>query len=395
MSGTVSSIAPTIDATGIHVSDFPTVLAYLQAQYQAIYGADVYLGNDSQDGQFLAVLAQAYTDCASVAVAAFNSFSPATAQGTGLSSVVKINGLKRETPSNSQVDVIIAGAVGTTITNGSIKDQNGLIWTLPASVVIPATLSITVTATCTTLGAVQASPGINWTINTPTNGWSGVTNTSSGTPGEPVETDAALRQRQAASTMLPSQTVADGIRGALLALPGVTRVVLDENDTSAMDADGVSANATSWVVEGGDATAIATVIANKKTMGTPTYGSTTETVTDSAGDTRTINFYRPTETEITVELTLQAFAGYTNAIGAQAAAAVAAYIQVLPIGATIFVNRLFAPAQLIGSPAGFTYNVTSVVLGRPGQAPYAGNVSLAFNEAAVCSTADVGVTVTT
>ena len=275
MSGTVSSIAPTIDATGIHVSDFPTVLAYLQAQYQSIYGSDVYLGNDSQDGQLLGVLAQAYTDCASVAVAAFNSFSPATAQGTGLSSVVKINGIARETPTNSQVDVIIGGGVGTTITNGSIKDQNGLIWTLPQSVVIPPGLSITVTATCTTLGAVQASPGIDWTINTPTNGWASVTNTSSGTPGTPVETDAALRQRQAASTMLTSETVADGIIGNLDTLPGVTRVALDENDTETTNLNATPAGASAFVVEGGDATQIATVIAQQKTMRAPTYGTTT------------------------------------------------------------------------------------------------------------------------
>ena len=34
---------------------------YLQQQFRSIYGADVYLGNDSQDGQFLGVSATTTT----------------------------------------------------------------------------------------------------------------------------------------------------------------------------------------------------------------------------------------------------------------------------------------------------------------------------------------------
>lgn len=40
----------TIDEAGIHAPDFPTVLNWLKEQYRAIYGQDVYLENDSQDG---------------------------------------------------------------------------------------------------------------------------------------------------------------------------------------------------------------------------------------------------------------------------------------------------------------------------------------------------------
>lgn len=394
MSGTVSSIAPYVDAAGIHVSDYPTALAYFKGVYQGIYGADVYLEADSQDGQFIGVLALAYTDCSSGLVAGFNSFSPATAQGAGLSSVVKINGIAREVASYSQVDVIVSAVAGSapTLTNASIRDANGLIWTLPASVSIPIGSSITVTATSTTIGAVAVSPDVQWSINTPTAGWAAVTNTSAGIPGNPVETDAALRQRQAASTMLPSQTVADGIQGALLALAGVTRVSVDENDTSSTDADGSPSNGTTWVVEGGDAVQIATVIANKKTMGSPTAGTTTETVIDSAGITRTISFDRPTETTVVVTLTLKALAGYTNAIGASAAAQVASYIAALPIGATIYVSRLYPPAILPAATGGSTYNVTSIQIARSGATPVAADVALAFNEAAICTASNVTVT---
>ena len=48
-----------IDATGYNCADYPTFLTWVQGQYQAIYGSDVYLGADSMDGQWTAILAQA------------------------------------------------------------------------------------------------------------------------------------------------------------------------------------------------------------------------------------------------------------------------------------------------------------------------------------------------
>ena len=42
-----------IDSTGFHYPDYPTILAFYQSAYRAIYGADVYLEADSQDGEWL------------------------------------------------------------------------------------------------------------------------------------------------------------------------------------------------------------------------------------------------------------------------------------------------------------------------------------------------------
>ena len=89
----LTSIAPIVSATGISVPTYAQVLAYFTTQFQGIYGADVYLGNDSQDGQWLGVIAAAVNDTNNAAVAVYNSFSPATAQGASLSSNVKLNGL--------------------------------------------------------------------------------------------------------------------------------------------------------------------------------------------------------------------------------------------------------------------------------------------------------------
>ena len=102
-----SPTAPTIDANGVSAPSFADILSYLQAQYRAIFGDDVYLGNDSQDGQFLGIVAKAIHDSNSALVAAYNSFSPATGQGNGLSNNVKINGLARLVASNSTVEMLL------------------------------------------------------------------------------------------------------------------------------------------------------------------------------------------------------------------------------------------------------------------------------------------------
>ena len=107
-----------VDATGIHAPTYAYLLDWLKGKYREIYGNDIYLEADSQDGQWLAILASAINDANSAAVAVYNAFSPATAPGAALSSNVKINGLTRRTPSNSTVDVKLTGQADTSRRRG-------------------------------------------------------------------------------------------------------------------------------------------------------------------------------------------------------------------------------------------------------------------------------------
>src|SRR5271170_2946754 len=100
MSGTTSPTAAYVDATGVHAPAFVDIQNYLIASYQAIYGADIVVDNSTQDGQLIGILALAIADTNAACIAVYNSFSPSTAQGVGLSSMVKINGMQRELPSN-------------------------------------------------------------------------------------------------------------------------------------------------------------------------------------------------------------------------------------------------------------------------------------------------------
>ncbi|WP_197419289.1 baseplate J/gp47 family protein, partial [Burkholderia sp. BDU5] len=153
---TISSPVAVIDANGITAPSYAEILDYWQTKYRSIYGQDTYLEPDSKDGQLLAVISAAFNDSNSVAIAICQSFSPATAQGAALSSNVKINGIARKVASYSSADLVLVGQAGATITNGAAKDGNGLKWMLPATVTIPPSGTITVTATCATIGDVSA-----------------------------------------------------------------------------------------------------------------------------------------------------------------------------------------------------------------------------------------------
>ena len=389
-----SSTAPTIDATGISAPSYASILAYLQAQYQAIFGADVYLAADSQDGQFLAIVAAAINDANQTAVAVYNSFSPATAQGAGLSSVVKVNGIARLGATNSTVDLTLTGTAGTTITNGYAADSNGNTWALPSPVTIPSGGSITVTATCSTAGAIAAAAGTVTKIQTPTFGWQSVTNAAAAAVGQAAETDAALRLRQQTSVALPSLSLMAGIVGTVEAISGVQEVVAYENMGGATDSNGLPGHSISLVVSGGDSTSIAKNIAAKKTPGCGTYGTTSIVVTDPVtGVPETINFYRPTPEPIAVAISLHALSGYTTAIAAEIQAAVAAYINALAIGQPVMISRLYVPAQLAGAADSLTFEIVSIAAAIKPGTPGTTDIAIAFNQTATCQASDVTITV--
>ncbi len=379
-----------IDSTGYHYADYPTFLAFVQDQYRSIYGADVYLGADSMDGQWTAILAQALYDTALLGAQTYNSFSPTTAQGVGLSRVVKINGIARNIPTNSTVVLTIVGTAGTTITNGIAADNLGQQWALPASVTIPPGGEIDVTATAVTMGAVQAEASTINIISTPTLGWQTVNNTAAASPGSAVEQDGELRVRQAQSTALPAQTGIQATKSALANLAGVSDVRAYEN--------GLPPHSVCFVVQGGDITEITDTIGLYKTPGTNTYASGTnarnETYTDPAGLLVPINFYNPAITAtIGVELTIKALTGWDTSFETPIAEAVAELVESFGIGSTIVYTQIFVSAYN-AAPIPGTYYVQGVQINKNAGGFSAANIILAFNEIPVCDpTTDISFTI--
>ncbi|MFP2422247.1 baseplate J/gp47 family protein [Pseudescherichia vulneris] len=388
-------LSATVTAEGISAPDYQTILDTLTSYYMQIYGSDAYLDPDSKDGQAVSLQALAIHDANNTAITVYNSFSPANAMRSALTSNVKINGIARKGATNSTVDVLLTGTAGTSITNGSVKDANNVIWNLPPATVIDGG-SVTVTATCANSGAVAALADTVTTINTPTRGWTSVTNPTAATVGAPAETDAELRIRQGQSVALPSITPFEGVDGAIANVAGVTRHKLYENDTGSTDSNGLPEHSISAIVDGGDVTEIAQTIRGNKGQGTATYGTTSVTVPDKYGNPHVISFSRSTDVPIFGHITLKAFTGYTSQIGVQIQQAVADYINGLTIGDSVLLSRIYSPANLgvvSGGDARY-YDITELLIGKTSGSLAAANVTIAYDESASCKPENIALTVT-
>ncbi|EDQ6395935.1 TPA: hypothetical protein G8140_000286 [Salmonella enterica] len=388
-------LSATVTAEGISAPDYQTILDTLTSYFQQIYGSDAYLEPDSKDGQMVALVALAIHDANNTAISVYNCFSPVTGYGAALTSNVKINGIARKGATNSTVDLLLTGTAGTAITNGTVKDTNNVIWRLPASVVIGVDGAVTVTAICSNSGAVAALAGTITTINTPTRGWTSVTNPAAATVGAPAETDAELRIRQGQSVAIPSITPFEGVDGAIANIAGVTRHKLYENDTGKTDGNGLPPHSISAIVNGGDVTEIAKTIRGNKGQGVRTWGKTSVTVPDKYGNPHIISFSRPTDVPVYGKITLKVFAGYTSQIGVQIQQAVADYINRLMIGDQVLLSRIYSPANLgvvSGGNARY-YDIQELLIGKSPEAVAAANINIAYDESASCKPENIIITV--
>ena len=370
---TPSTPVCTIGVNGISVPTLGQCLSYIVAGYQSIYGSDLELDSSTQDGQITGFLAAALNDTNGSCVNAYNSFNPTFAQGVGLSSLVKLNGLTRDQPSFSTIAATSVGQAGTIVTNGVVVDPNGISWSAPTHT-IPLSGQVSISLTCLTPGTISLPSGAVFTIQTFILGWQTVTSTAAAAPGQPVELDPTLRQRQSQSTMSPALTVLDGIVGNVLALPGVLTVTPYENDTDLPDVNAQPGRTFALVINGGSSQAIANAIGASKSPGSNTYGTTSATYVDAYGIGHIINWFRPNFRPVFFNIRLKALTGYSADIGTDIANALAAWVgghgNISPpanggattawvsnpvgglgVGQSLLLNRANVPANLSGPSA--------------------------------------------
>ncbi|MDC4917553.1 baseplate J/gp47 family protein [Acinetobacter baumannii] len=389
----LTSIAPVINQYGVTVSTYSEIVEYLKEKYREIYGQDVYLENDSQDGQWIGVIARVVADCNAAVADVYSSMSPSTADTDALSRNVKINGIRRAVATKSSVSVVLVGVAGTIINNGIVSDKNNNRWLLPAQVVIPPEGEIVATATAEKPGAILALPNSVTSISTPTRGWQSVNNPQASNLGAPVESNTKLRQRQALSTAIPSRSYTEGILGALFSLDGVSRCKVYENKKSFVDPLGLPPNSLAVVVAGGDDQQIAETIRVKKAPGCNLYGNTTVIRPTVYGDPVEIQYWRPNQVVVGLKLGLRTTTDYTVDIGEQIKFAITDYINQLDIGDRISLNKIYVPAGLYGALEARTYELDSIQLIINGS-PKIGDYTLAFNEVAFCDSDDIEISVT-
>ena len=390
----LATLAPIVSPTGISAPSYSDIYQSLIASFQAIYGSAIYIAPDSQDGQWIAILAQSINDSNQAAIACFQAFSPTYAQGVGLSSLVKLNGLQREVATNSTAIGNVVGVAGTTITGGVVQDASGNQWDLPSPTLIPIGGSITVTVTAQNAGNITAPAGTINTISNPQLGWQSFVSTVDAVAGVPIETDPVLRSRQTVSTSLTAIGIKEAIYAAVANVSGVTRSTVYENDTGATDSNGIPAHSVAVIVDGGTVANIALAIASKKPTGGQTYGTTAQVVYDQYGLPTTVNYFALAHVPIYFAVTIKALPGYVSSTGTAIIAALVAFVNSLAIGEDVYATQAQAVAALINLPVGQTFYLTDFRLGLAASPTGTANLVIVFNAAATCATGNIGLTVT-
>lgn len=390
----MSYVAPGIDASGIHVPEYQDIKERLETAFRRIFGEDLYLGPDSQDGQMIAEFADLFDDVCSVAVDVFASRNPDYATGAALDYLLPLNGLRRLMSTYSTATVTASGLEGTVIPAGSlIQDADGRQWATNAEATIGSGGTVSIGVTCTQPGAFSAIAGSITRIMSPTAGWTSVTNASDAVTGRNTETDAEAHERRNASVSNGALSMIETVKGTLLMLSGVTKVRVYENKTGSTDANSIPANSLCAVVQGGDNTAIAQAIFRKKGPGCGTYGGTSVTVKDVYDQDNTISFSRPTDKAIAVDITIKRLGGFSDGMVDQIKANVKAYIESLGIGEDLNVGLLWACVLSVNTDmSNPVCTPVSVEAGISGGTMKTDAVTIAYNENMTCATADISVT---
>lgn len=305
-----------------------------------------------------------------------------------------MNGLVRLPATYSTCAVTITGTPATVITNGQIRDINGNLWNLPASVTIPGGGTTSQQVTASDAGAVSANPGDLSTIATPTAGWISVQNSTAAIPGQPIEPDSRLRARQAISVALPSRTRLAGTIAGLEQTLNVSRVAVLENATSALDANSLPPHSITAIVEGGTDLDVATTIFNNRGIGPYTNGNVAVTVVDPATQFLTeIRFDRPTYVAPYVSITVHGTTGFTSATVTQIQKDIVAYLNALEIGANVTYGEIWGAAlNARSNPDAPIFAIRSVFLGLTPSPTGTSDLTLAYYQVSEGLMANVVVT---
>lgn len=154
------------------------------------------------------------------------------------------------------------------------------------------------------------------TISVPIPGWDSIINPIAATTGRLVETDEELRERFRNSKFFQSSNILEALLDSLRNVDGVTDVVVYENDTDAVDVNGVPAHSFLPIVLGGLPSDIGIAIWENKPTGISSVGDTTVQTPDSQGFLHSISYKRPTEVPIYVSVSISDAGGVAG--GAQA-----------------------------------------------------------------------------
>lgn len=225
------------------------------------------------------------------------------------------------------------------------------------------------------------------TISVPISGWDSIVNPISATTGRLVETDEELRERFRNSKFFQSQNILEALLDALRNVDGVTDVVVYENDTDAVDVNGVPAHSFLPIVLGGLPTDIGAMIWQNKPTGIPSVGDTTIQIADSQGFLHSISYKRPTEIPIYITVSISNAGGLAGDAEAQIRQNIENYGESnYFIGDDVVYSRFYTPINAVPG-----HMVNSLFIGTAPSPSGTANIVIDFDAVATFNPANITV----
>jgi len=249
----------------------------------------------------------------------------------------------------------------------------------------------------TKLGSVQALEagpeeqplGTIDTVAEPINGWVSVINPVDAETGAFRETDTELRTRFANSKETRASNTLEAIYSDLLGLLGVEEVTAYENVTDVEDSRGFPPHSVVAVVEGGSSLEIGNVIWRNKPAGVQTFGNTTVTIVDSQGFNQDIQFIRPVEVPVYVNLEITALGNFDSDGSDKIANAIIDFLDSeYGVGDNVIYSRLYTPINSVPN-----HQIESLEIGTDGVNYSTANIEVPFDGIARSRTTYINITV--
>lgn len=284
-----------IGINGLQTKTQAELVQEFTESFQAIYGPDINLEQDTPDGQMMMIFIQSVLDLEDLLTQIYNQFDPDNAIGAVLDQRVAINGIQRQagTYTITNITVVVSQAlnlVGLDEVNDeadafTVADNAGNKWILQQSQTISVPGTYVYSFRAEFPGEVLTTPN---TITIPITIVLGVTSVNNPTTysslGINEESDAALRIRRQKSVSLATQGYLAGLLADLENISGVTFAYVEENDTGTTNGDGVPGHSIWVIVAGtGEPSDIANAIYRKRNAGCGMYGSISYDITQVDG----------------------------------------------------------------------------------------------------------------
>ena len=225
-----------VTATGVVVADASGVLAEVEAEYLATFGADLDLDPETPEGILIAAETSSRTGIAANNAQIANQINPALAGGVFLDALWALTGGARDVATSSTFSTppFVTGTPGLLIPAGSVAaTAAGDQFETLGSVTLDSNGNGSVAFASIETGAIPAGIGALTTIVSTVLGWETVGNLVAATLGAAVQSDISSRRERGETLGAQGSGLAVAIFSKVRAVAGVTSLVFRENFTNA------------------------------------------------------------------------------------------------------------------------------------------------------------------